>query len=371
MLTEVSMKLIQVPATATATATNISGQSRRQPTPHQLSALAALHRGLQTKKHAGLVLRHNGFSGGEANVEALLQRVISIQRERTDRVRNLVIKRLGTFPQVSGSSVGRRATLSAHGDLAGRLDHLRKDAVKSAARACFRHGAAGGSSMRVELTSDPKAVGYEVVMGSNRDTYRGAYKGWSASEDHHCIRVPKDWRVRVQARGLATAGGMLTLDLQPLTGGGDIELFQAVWTSQARGYRVNVHRGVMARLGQEVFHAEDAQAAVRGVTLKARRAAAPARERVNVFDLSIEGFIERYARYGNIDVSADDARASGACEYGIRSWCNAVGIDLSDERVPLSRILNGFRVQPLIEVRRAVLHAVKAHRRPASIERTL
>jgi len=65
-------------------------------------------------------------------------------------------------------------------------------------------------------------------MWTNRDTYAGNFKGWSATEDHHRISVPADWRVRVQRRGLAAVGGMMTLDVHPLVPHGDIELFQAV-----------------------------------------------------------------------------------------------------------------------------------------------
>jgi hypothetical protein len=76
--------------------------------------------------------------------------------------------------------------------------------------------------------------------------------------------------------------------------------------------------------------------------------------------------VARYARYGHVPVSVEDARDTGACEYGIQSWCHAVGIDLQAGSVPLSRVLTGFRIQPLVEVRRTVLHAIKAQRRRAS-----
>jgi hypothetical protein len=101
-------------------------------------------------------------------------------------------------------------------------------------------------------------------------------------------------------------------------------------------------------------------------TRKHKLASSPARERVGAYQLTVDGFVARYARYGHVPVSVEDARDTGACEYGIQSWCHAVGIDLQAGSVPLSRVLAGFRVQPLVEVRRTVLHAIKAQRRRAS-----
>lgn len=356
------MKFLQVPATAD----DVQGQRRRHPTPAEMSALAALHRKLQTKKHARLVLRHNGFSGSNELVEALLQRISDIASERRCKVIKRIKSRLGTVPQWAMRQLNSEAPSSALASTPqNRLQKLRQNAVLAAAKSCLRHGAAGGSSFKVRLTKSPMEVGYTVTIDSNRDTYRGHYKGWAATEDHHAITVPADWRVRVQRRGLAIVGGMLTLDLQPLVGHGNVELFQAVWVSQARGYGVTTHRGVMAQLGNEVFHAPSLEEAIRGVTRKHTLASSPARERVSAYQLTVEGFVARYARYGHIPVSIEDARDTGACEYGIQSWCHAVGIDLEAGSVPLSRVLTGFRVQPLVEVRRTVLHAIKAQRRRA------
>jgi len=119
---------------------------------------------------------------------------------------------------------------------------------------------------------------------------------------------------------------------------------------------------MMARLDAKVFHGRDAQQAIRGVRLKAWHAGAFHVRPVGGYELSIEAFIERYSRFDGIDISVEDAWDTGACEYGIQSWCQAVGIDTSDERAPMHRVLDGSRMQPQIEVRRAVLLAVKRHR---------
>ena len=162
--------------TISANAIAPSSISLRCPTACELSKLAALHAGLNTKKHAQLVLRHNGFSANTANVEQLCESVARMLEIRSERK--------------SQAGTERLRTDAIH----ARLNNLRKKAVTMAAKSCLRHGAAGGHLMTVKLTTEPGDVGYEVVMGANRDTYRGRFKGKLAREDHHNITVPFDWR---------------------------------------------------------------------------------------------------------------------------------------------------------------------------------
>jgi hypothetical protein len=200
-------------------------------------------------------------------------------------------------------------------------------------------------------------------MDYNRNTYAGSFKGWQASEDHHTVTVPVDWRTRVLKRGLATLGGMLTLTAQQLVSHGDIELFQATWVEQGRGYQVNVRHGTIALLGNESFHAESPQKAIDGVLRKVERARGDAQpKKRNGYELSTQEFVLRYERYRDLDVRVEDALGVGACEFGIRSWCERVGIDIEPGCVPLGRLLEGFSQCPLIEVRRTVLHVVAEHR---------
>jgi hypothetical protein len=62
-------------------------------------------------------------------------------------------------------------------------------------------------------------------------------------------------------------------------------------------------------------------------------------------------------------VSLNDARSSGSCEAGILNWCERVGIDPLRSAVPLSEALEAFSRYPLVEVRLAVMQAVRRHRR--------
>lgn len=220
--------------------------------------------------------------------------------------------------------------------------------------------------MRVGFALNASKVNYVVTMSQNRDTYAGAYKGWAASEDHHLITVPRDWRLRVERKGLASLGGLMTLDAHPLIPDGEVSVYAATWARQGRGFSVAVDRGYIALLNEEHFHAGSAQAAIKGVRRKVKAADAPVRGLVSPYDLSIESFITRY-QGRNLSVSVGDAEDSGSCDFGIRSWCEFVGLDYANGAAPLSLVLEGFRLRPQEEVRRAVVHAVSRHR---AIKRT-
>ena len=65
----------------------------------------------------------------------------------------------------------------------------------------------------------------------------------------------------------------------------------------------------------------------------------------------------------NISVSVSDAVNSGSCDFGIRSWCEFVGLDYSSGEAPIKLVLEGFRKRPQEEVRRPVVQAVRLHRK--------
>lgn len=219
--------------------------------------------------------------------------------------------------------------------------------------------------MTVEFATDSTEVGYHVVMARNYNTYRGRFKRWAAREDHHRIRVPRDWRTRVLSKGLADLSGLMTLDAHQLDCAGDAQLFAATWAAQGRGYDVQVHHGYIARIGHEHFHADTPQAALAGVRRRVR-----ANADLPPFELSAAAFVRRY-RGIDATVTLEDAYGSGSCDYGIRSWCAAVGLDYGKREATLTEVLDGFVKRPQVEVRRAVLHALRrqgAHARLAGRE---
>ncbi len=228
----------------------------------------------------------------------------------------------------------------------------------------MRRGAAGGSSYTVTLTNDPAAVGYTVTMGANRDTYRGRYKGWAAREDHHNIIVPRSWLRTVYRRGLANLDGMLTLDAAPLDGAPDgVRLYAAVWAEQGRGYDVHTRHGYIAIADDgTAYHADTPQTALRGLGRKISR-----RRLDDEWDALMREDMARFAAaiapYRSLPVRVSDARAIGACEYGIRSWCHAVGLDYEAGSAPLGDVLAAYERRPAPEARAAILHALRRARR--------
>lgn len=250
--------------------------------------------------------------------------------------------------------------------LAERLHNRRTSTVQLIARQCFRAGAAGGHSMTVTLTNDPTQIGYTVTMGKNWTTYRGRFKGWAANEDHHTVTVPTNWLTRVYNKRLAVLDGLMTLDAAPCDGGGEAELWAAVFAEQGRGYDVKVTRGYIARLDGVTYHAKTRSGALRGVKHKARMMAdraADVAEQERRSKARLKAFV---ARYGSIQgsVSIEDARAVGACEFGIRSWCHATGLPYERGHASFAEVVAAYATDPRPEARAAIIRA--AHRASAS-----
>lgn len=304
-----------------------------------------------------------GVAPSEVQIEEVLDRHREIRERRQCRQQQDIERRLGHKPKspTSTASSRQQPVLLPTGTPAERLARVRRETIEATARSLFRYGAAGGSSFRVSFAVSSQDVEYRVDMHVNYTTFAGSYKGWAANEDHHRLKVPADWRVRVQRKGLAMAGGMMTLDAHPLLAPDGFELYAAVWASQSRGFDVRTHRGFIAISEGEAYHAESAERAIAGVRRKCAAARNPPAARESALEIGVEQFISRYSKIGCV-VSLNDARESGSCEYGIRSWCDAVDLDYSNEEAPLAEVLNAFRERPQIEVRRAVLQAVRRHR---------
>ncbi len=313
-----------------------------------------------TKKALIAAIRAAGLPGNPTNVARVQELRDDFDAARRHRRLNQanakVTKPISALPRPSG----RPAILLPLGTPELRLTALRKRMVTEHAQEAFRHGAPGGTTFTVAFAAQTGEVNYSVELDRNYDVYRGAYKGWGANVDLHRIRVPIDWRIRVERKGLALLGGLLTLDALPMEAPAGIELYAAVWASQGRGYDVKTDRGFIAVAGTESFHGDSAEKAIAGLLRKGRSATTRA---ATIADMKagVDAFVMKYLKCA-IDVSLDDARKSGSCEYGIRSWCESIGIDIDRMNVPMAELLGGFRRLPQTEVRRAVLYAVRRNR---------
>lgn len=357
--------------TAPAQANPTPRKRGKKPSPTDLARLAHIAGTFTTKTAAHGALQDAGFVCTCATVEELLSAARFAAQQRRTRVQRRVIQRIGHMPAGSLSphtTTSQQPVRLPLGTPATRLHSLRIRAVKAEAHALLRHGAAGGHTIQVALTNDPSKVGYTVSMSRNFDTYGGAYKGWAATEDHHVVVVPADWRLRVQRNSLADLGGMLTLDAHALLSDGDVRLFAATWARQARGFKVEVEHGFIALLNDEHFHGDSVESALRGIRRKVKASLFPKQRSPTAMQLSVEAFVQRFQGI-EATVSVTDAHVSGACDYGIRAWCCAVGIDYDDREVSLESVLQGFRARPQIEVRRAVLYALRRHKYPTGARR--
>jgi hypothetical protein len=313
-----------------------------------------------TKKALVAAIRTAGLPGNPTNVARVQELREDFDAARRHRRLNQANAKAAKAISALPAPTGRPAIRLPVGTPAMRLTELRKLTVTEYAQRAFRHGAPGGTKFTVDFADKTTEVAYTIHLDRNYDVYRGAYKGWGANVDLHRIRVPADWRVRVERKGLAMLGGLMTLDALPLEAPAGIVLYAAVWARQGRGYDVRTDRGFIAVTGGDSFHSDTADGAISGLRRKGR--SAPARAAV-IADMksAVEAFITKYARCA-IDVSLDDARKSGSCEYGIRSWCASVGIDIDRAQVPMVELLEGFRRMPQTEVRRAVLRAIRRNR---------
>lgn len=333
----------------------------KAPKSFELLQMASEAGGFDTKKAARDVLKAGGFTSTESVIESLRNAAHHIASERKTRRDRAITCRLGHVPVQTPQVRTTKPVWLPRGTPEARVTAGRIQAVALMARSLLRHGAPGGGTMRVGFALNASKVNYVVTMDQNRDTYKGAYKGWAASEDHHLITVPRDWRLRVERKDLASLGGLMTLDAHPLMPDGDVRVYAATWARQGRGFSVTVDRGYIALLSGEHFHAESAEAAIRGVRRKFKSTGTPARDYSSPYTLTIEGFIKRY-QGRNLSVSVRDAEDSGSCDFGIRSWCEFVGLDYVGGSAPLNLVLDGYRKRPQEEVRRAIVHAVRRQR---------
>lgn len=64
---------------------------------------------------------------------------------------------------------------------------------------------------------------------------------------------------------------------------------------------------------------------------------------------SIDRFRAAIAPYADVLVRVADARAGGACGYGIRSWCHQVSLDYESGAATLAQVLAGYERHPAPE----------------------
>jgi hypothetical protein len=219
---------------------------------------------------------------------------------------------------------------------------------------------AGSESL--EITRNPSDVGIVQTESLDWDYYSKATKYPKKIVDTD-LTVPAAWWLRVRDQDLSIVDGMLTLDAQRAEGApADVDLFAAVWLEQGRGYEIRAIRGYIARerITATSYHGADAAAALRGLNRKLGAVRATGKLQDLLAKHGIDGVVSRAP---DLTVSLADARATGACEYGIRSWCNRTGLPYETGSAPLADVYAAYRAHPLPEARAAILHALRRQKR--------
>lgn len=261
------------------------------------------------------------------------------------------------------SQPGRKPVALPAGKIAIRLDNLRRDAAYAAYRSAYRLPDSSHGTEYVHITTDPARVGVSQNQHQNWDFYAKSY-GHPATITDTTLTVPVDWRVRVQRAGLAVVDGMMTLDAGRLEGAPEgVELYAATWIEQGRGYSVSAVRGYIAMRGGTAYHGATPEKALAGL----RRKLASAEWAAKLATCDLGAVVARLGdALDSAVVRVSDARAIGACEYGIRSWCHATGLDYDAGAASLREVWSAYQAQPRSEARAAILHALRRQRRLAA-----
>lgn len=251
-------------------------------------------------------------------------------------------------------TTGRHPVGLPNGTPSWRLDLIRKHVIEGEFLRSFRQPAHGGTN--VFLTDNPGDVGVVQRVTDDWDLYAKSYGHGPARVQHTIITAPTKWRTRVEKRGLALLDGMMTLDAALLEGAPEgVSIYASRWVSQGRGTSVNVSNGIIAVSGDLSYHADSAQRALAGIKRKIDGAKWQAELRTA--DLSAV-----VSRIPSVLVMLSDARAIGACEYGIRAWCSRTGIDYEAGQATISEVYLAYQSSPAPEARGAILHAARRAR---------
>lgn len=312
-----------------------------------------MDRHIQIIRAANRILRHESFSQ-------------LFKKDTIESARELRAQGLGPSISVLSEEIYAEASrqysiikdrrlfspVSLFPSLDERLERWRKDTFLGFVD--FRTSLSGKHEFIVEFTDDPSKVSAEGYS-LDGERYPGRY-GFKRNSFLSFV-IPYNWITRVKNRDLSVVDGLLTLDAQPLlVNDREFEAFSAVWVGQGRGFTLNVSRGVIVRHKATGY-------TYHGNSIKHGKAAIRRKLNYSVNLVKRTRRIEKWLNnvsldYGSVPVSFDDAKETGACEYGIRSWCFSVGIDPDDNFAFLKDVIDGYFKLPQQEALAVIKHMV-------------
>ena len=235
-----------------------------------------------------------------------------------------------------------------------KREQYTRDLVLSAYLKVLRVPKKGHGSVKARFADYDARI--SIVESTDWNLYKGSFKGWAAGVHSIYVYVPRSWKKTVYDRGLATAGGMLTLAARKVSESGGITVYKSKWASQSRGYSSNYRRGYIATDGIVHYHASTKDKALAGIRRKIKSVAISEDMSID----KIEQFCARYIKKG-FYVSLDDARKVGACRLGIKAWCVKNNIDMDRKRITATEAIAAYRNHPITEARAAILYAARHH----------
>lgn len=177
------------------------------------------------------------------------------------------------------------------------------------------------------------------------------------------ITLPSMWYTAVFRERIAELSGLVTLGASPVEGAPrGVRLYAARWIHQGRGYHLSVRDGYIACDETFAYHSTTSpRAALKGLERKRSRpdqhtTLTAAEDRADAF-VRRWGFDVLAQRFPKLRVRVHHARETGACEPGIRNWCERTGLDYDKGIAPLPQVIAAYREVPLPEARRAIIRA--------------
>jgi len=312
----------------------------------------AVSTSISTKVAAKSALKNAGLK--QVLCDALLAEVERISKLRSRRKFTRIERKLGRELTQNEVVALRDTCFFQSGNIttpAYRLSYVRICEIQAVARRLIQIGV--NDTLGINLTQDPAKIGLVQTACVDWNKYGGKFKGRPCNYWANTVTVPRDWRVRVQRKKLASVDGLFTLDAAPLEGAPDgVEIFAASWLVKGRGNTASVVKGYIARSQNLTYHGETSQKALIGLKRKIKAAEWDAC--LQSVDLS-----ELVAKYPTVVVRVSDAKAIGACDYGIRSWCNSVSLNYEAGHAALSEVYEAYTKEPRSEARAAILHALR------------
>ena len=111
-------------------------------------------------------------------------------------------------------------------------------------------------------------------------------------------------------------------------------------------------------------HAATPEAALRGVLRKH----AIAEAQYEMSDVTMKK-AAKDPRKSKWIVRLSDARKIGACEFGIRSWCERTGLPYNQGRATFAQVYAAYQQAPISEARRTLIYVLRRNQRRGKLRR--